>query len=51
LGKGIPAVAILSCDDKVLYSTRQGELADARKMGSKAIYEFFKKNIAPVAAN
>ena len=51
LDKGIPAIAIISGDNKVLYSTKQGELADARKMGSKAIYEFFKRTITPVAAN
>ncbi len=51
LDKGIPAVAILSADNKVLYSTKQGELADARKMGPKAIYDFFKRTVAPVAAN
>jgi len=51
LDKGIPAIAIISGDNKVLYSTKQGELADARKMGSQAIYEFFKRTITPVAAN
>ena len=51
LDKGIPAVAIVSGEDKTLYSTKQGELANARKMGPKAIYEFFKSTIAPVAAN
>ena len=43
LDKGIPAVAILSTMNEVLYATREGELADARKMGDKGIYEFFKK--------
>lgn len=47
LKKGIPAVAILSEDGKPLYTTRSGELADARKMGDAGIYEFFAK----VAAN
>jgi thioredoxin 1 len=42
LKKGIPAVAILSPKGKVLYVTREGELADARKMGNDRIYEFFK---------
>jgi protein disulfide-isomerase len=40
---GIPAVAILSPDGKALYATKEGELADARKMGDKGIYEFFAK--------
>ena len=43
LKKGIPAVAVLSPTNQVLYVTREGELADARKMGETGIYEFFKK--------
>jgi thioredoxin 1 len=39
---GIPAAVILSPEDKVLYSTRAGELADARKMSDGGIYDFFK---------
>jgi thioredoxin 1 len=41
LKKGIPAVAILSIDGKVIYATKTGELADARNMGDAAIYDFF----------
>ena len=43
LEKGIPAVAILSAKNKLLYVTRDGELADARKMGDTGIYDFFKR--------
>lgn len=43
LEKGIPAVAIISTRNEVLYATRDGELADARKMGDNGIYEFFKR--------
>jgi protein disulfide-isomerase len=43
LKQGIPAVAILSPKNQVLYVTRQGELADAGKMGESGIYEFFRK--------
>ncbi len=50
LDKGIPAVAILSTKNEVLYATREGELADARKMGDKGIYEFFKKVTAAAMA-
>jgi protein disulfide-isomerase len=39
---GIPAAVILSPDNKVLYSTRAGELADARKMSDTGVYDFFK---------
>jgi protein disulfide-isomerase len=42
LSNGIPAIAIISSTDKVLYVTRDGELADARKMGDDGIYQFFK---------
>jgi thioredoxin 1 len=42
-GKGIPAAVVLSSDDKVLYATRAGELADARHMGDDAIYNFFAR--------
>jgi len=43
LSNGIPAVAIISPKSEVLYVTREGELANARKMGDKGIYEFFKR--------
>ena len=48
LKNGIPAVAVLSRQGKVLYATRSGELADAQKMGDDGIYEFFRK-VAPSA--
>jgi thioredoxin 1 len=40
--KGIPAVAIVSSGNKVLYVTTEGELANARDMGDTGIYDFFK---------
>jgi thioredoxin 1 len=43
LKMGIPAVVVLDSDGKVTYSTRAGELADARKMGETGIYDFFVK--------
>lgn len=43
LKSGIPAVAILSAQGKVVYATKAGELADARRMGDKGIYEFFAR--------
>ena len=43
LSNGIPAVAIISPKNEVLYVTREGELANARKMGDKGIYEFFRR--------
>ena len=50
LEKGIPAVVIISSQNEVLYVTREGELADARKMGDKGIYEFFKRVTASAMA-
>ena len=43
LEKGIPAVAILSPQNKVLYVTKDGELANAQKMGETGICDFFKR--------
>ena len=50
LEKGIPAVAIVSAKNKVLYVTREGELANARRMGDNGIYEFFKRVTAETLA-
>jgi len=46
--KGIPSAVIVSPDNKVLFVTRAGELANARSMSADGIYEFFTK--AEVAA-
>lgn len=43
LKSGIPAVAVLAADGQVLFATKAGELADARKMGEQAIHDFFAK--------
>jgi thioredoxin 1 len=51
LQMGIPAVAIISTNNQVLYVTREGELANARKMGDNGIYEFFKRVTASTMAN
>jgi protein disulfide-isomerase len=48
--KGIPAAVIVSPDNKVLYATRGGELADARRMSDDGVYEFFKSKIASATA-
>jgi thioredoxin 1 len=44
--RGIPAAVVLSAADQVLYATKAGELADARRMGESGIYEFFSKVVA-----
>ncbi|HQU48443.1 MAG TPA: thioredoxin family protein [Casimicrobiaceae bacterium] len=43
LKSGIPAVAVLAPDGRVVYATKAGELADARNMGDRAIYDFFDR--------
>jgi len=43
LKQGIPAIAILNSEGKVVFATRAGELADAYKMGDKGIHDFFAK--------
>lgn len=50
LAKGIPAVVILSIKNEVLYVTKEGELADAEKLGEDGIYEFFKRVTAATKA-
>jgi protein disulfide-isomerase len=47
IGKGIPAVVVLSAENAVLYSTKGGELANARRMGDTGIYDFLAHNLAP----
>ena len=39
--KGIPAAVVVSVDNKVLYATKAGELANARRMSATGIYDFF----------
>ena len=43
LKSGIPAVAVLAADGRLLYATAGGELADARKMGDAGVLDFFTK--------
>jgi protein disulfide-isomerase len=50
LAKGIPAVVILSIKNEVVYVTKEGELADAEKLGEDGIYEFFKRVTAATKA-
>ena len=48
--KGIPAAVVLAPDGRVLYATRAGELANARHMGERGIYQFFARMV-PAAAS
>jgi protein disulfide-isomerase len=48
--KGIPAAVILSSGSDMLYSTRAGELSNARRMSDEGVYDFFKQAIAKAKA-
>jgi len=43
LKQGIPAIAVLNSDGKVVFATRSGELANAKKIGDKGLGDFFAK--------
>ena len=43
LKKGVPAVAVLSSQGKLLYSQTQGEFQDMRHMDSSALTEFLQR--------
>jgi thioredoxin 1 len=46
IARGIPAVVVLGAQSQVLYSTKEGELANARQMSEQDIYDFLKQKIA-----
>ncbi|HEX2789523.1 MAG TPA: thioredoxin family protein [Steroidobacteraceae bacterium] len=46
---GIPAVVVLTADNHIVYSSKAGELANARKMGQTGIFDFLSSHVA--AAN
>jgi protein disulfide-isomerase len=43
---GIPAVVVLTADNRIVYSSKGGELANARKMGDTGIYDFLSSHVA-----
>jgi thioredoxin 1 len=43
---GIPAVVVLTADNHIVYSSKAGELANARKMGDTGIYKFLSSHVA-----
>jgi len=43
INKGVPALAVLSSDGKVVYSQGTGQFADMRNMESKSVTEFLEK--------
>jgi thioredoxin 1 len=50
IGNGIPAVVVVDASDKVLFSTKGGELANARKMGDQGIYDFLAAKVSGAPA-
>jgi thioredoxin 1 len=49
LRKGIPAAAVVRADDTLLYVTKDGELANAHRMGEPAIVDLFSRIVADAA--
>ena len=43
LEKGVPALAVLGADGKVVYSQRNGEFESMRRMDSKSVNEFLAR--------
>ncbi len=43
IAKGIPAAVIVSPDNRILFATRAGELADARRMSETGVHDFFAR--------
>jgi thioredoxin 1 len=43
---GIPAVVVLTADNRIVYSSNGGELANARNMGDTGIYDFLSSHVA-----
>jgi thioredoxin 1 len=41
IAKGIPSIVVVGPDGSVLYTTKAGELAKARRMGAPALEKFF----------
>ena len=46
ISRGIPAAVVITPGDEVLYATKAGELANARRMSEQGIYDFFSSVVA-----
>jgi protein disulfide-isomerase len=46
IAAGIPAIVVLGAGNAVIYSTSNGELANAGKMSEQNIYDFLKQKLA-----
>lgn len=47
LKKGVPALAVLEADGRVVYSQKNGEFESMRKMDPKSVQEFLERWRAP----
>ena len=45
IARGIPALVLLGADNQVIYSTSDGELANAGQMTERSIYDFLKHKL------
>jgi protein disulfide-isomerase len=50
IAKGIPAVVVVGPAGQIVYSTRNGELANAGQMSEQAIFDFLSKQVAVASA-
>ncbi len=50
IAKGIPAVVVVGPADQIVYSTRNGELANAGQMSEQAIFDFLSQKVAAASA-
>jgi thioredoxin 1 len=46
IAKGIPAVVVVSRANQVIYSTKDGELANASHMSEQGIFDFLSSKVA-----
>jgi protein disulfide-isomerase len=50
VAKGIPSAVVLSPSGAIVYATRAGELADARRMSDTGVHDFFARVVASAPA-
>jgi thioredoxin 1 len=50
IAKGIPAVVVVGHANRVVYATRNGELANARQMSEQGIFDFLSQKVAAASA-
>ncbi|HEY3930144.1 MAG TPA: thioredoxin family protein [Candidatus Koribacter sp.] len=43
VNKGVPSVAVVTADDKLLYSTQHGEISPTRRLPASNIIDFLEK--------